>query len=303
VECQNRLWGCRSGGGVNELYGSKLGDFRSWSSFAGLSTDSWRASRGDPGPYTGAAVLGGCPLFFREDSVEKLYPSASGAHGVVTVSLSGVEAGSADSLRVIRDKLYYKSREGICSYSGTLPVCVSQALGTTRYHGASAGTLGKRYYVSLRGEDETPTRFVLDTDTGLWYREDATALGQTAEFDGKLWSVRQDGSVECVDPQQSTQGVRWFAETGDLLPALQTKRSVTRVQLRLSLELNAEARIYASFDGGDWEYKGAVRGNRRGSRLFPIVPRRCENLRLRLEGVGGMKLESLSYLTEAGSDE
>ena len=303
VECQNRLWGCKSGGGVNELYGSKLGDFRSWSSFAGLSTDSYRASRGDPGPYTGAAVLGGCPLFFREDSVEKLYPSASGAHGIVTLSLSGVEQGSADSLRVIRDKLYYKSREGICCYAGTLPTCVSRALGTARYHGASAGTLGSRYYVSMLDENGAPTLFVLDTDTGLWFREDATALGQTAEYDGKLWFTQADGSVRIVDPNESTAGVRWSAETGDLLPALQTKRYVSRVQLRLRLEPNAAARIYASRDGGPWEYHGEVLGSRRGSRVFAFLPRRCETLRLRLEGVGGMRLESLSYLTEAGSDE
>jgi len=303
VECQNRLWGCKSGGGINELYGSKLGDFRSWSSFAGLSTDSYRASRGAPGPYTGAAVLGGCPLFFREDSVEKLYPSASGAHGIVTLSLSGVEQGSENSLRVIRDTLYYKSREGICRYSGTLPVCVSRALGSARYHGASAGTLGSRYCVSMLDEAETPTLFVLDTDTGLWYREDATALGQTAEIDGRLWFTQPDGSVRIVDPTGSAAGVRWFAETGDLLPRLQTRRYVTRLQLRLTLEPNTAARVYTSCDGGDWEYRGEIVGTRRGSRLFALTPRRCESLRLRLEGVGGMRLESLSYLTEAGSDE
>ena len=47
VEQGNRLWGCKygiiNGEPVNEIYASKLGDFRNWNSFAGLSTDSYAA--------------------------------------------------------------------------------------------------------------------------------------------------------------------------------------------------------------------------------------------------------------------
>ena len=220
VEAGNRLWGCRCGDGVNELYGSKLGDFRNWFSFEGLSTDSYRVARGHDGPYTGAAVLGGCPLFFRADCVEKIYPAAGGDHGVVTVSLEGIEAGSARSAVVIRDRLYYKSPGGVCCYNGTLPVRVSQALGETPYHDAVAGARGSRYYVSLLDPQNQPHLFVLDTETGLWYREDGTRA-LTAWSRGELLYLLTalGGSLTCVGAAQDSRNVSWWAETGELTPA------------------------------------------------------------------------------------
>ena len=56
-QCANRLWGCRYGndgaGNINELYCCALGDFKNWSRYQGLSTDSWRASVGSDGVWTG----------------------------------------------------------------------------------------------------------------------------------------------------------------------------------------------------------------------------------------------------------
>ena len=67
IECGNRLWGCKyglvDGETVNEIYASKLGDFKNWNCFAGLSTDSYAAARGSDGPFTGAADYLGQPRF------------------------------------------------------------------------------------------------------------------------------------------------------------------------------------------------------------------------------------------------
>ena len=41
-----------SGEAVNEIYASKLGDFRNWRCFEGLSTDSYAAARGSDGAFT-----------------------------------------------------------------------------------------------------------------------------------------------------------------------------------------------------------------------------------------------------------
>ena len=70
-ECENRLWGCRYGEAnngefVNEIYASKLGDFRNWNCFEGISTDSYAVSVGTEGKFTGAIAYLGYPLFFKE---------------------------------------------------------------------------------------------------------------------------------------------------------------------------------------------------------------------------------------------
>ena len=303
VEAGNRLWGCRCGNGVNELYGSKLGDFRNWNAFEGLSTDSYRVARGQDGPYTGAAVLGGCPLFFRADCLEKIYPSAAGDHGVVTVSLDGIEAGSADSAVVIRDRLYYKSAGGICCYNGTLPVPVSRALGDRSYHSAAAGALGSRYYLSMLDAAGQASLFVLNTDTGLWYREDSQRFLAAYSFGERLYLLPAAGSgLLCVGEARDSRDVNWWAETGELLPRMAERRYPSRLQLTARLELGASLRVSLRCDDGPWLRAGELQGNSLQSVTLSIPARRCQRLRLRLEGSGGMELHSLSWLTEPGSD-
>ena len=304
VSCQNRLWGCRFGGGVNELYACKLGDFRNWGVFAGLSTDSWRSVRGQDAPFTGAAVLGGCPLFFRENGLEKIFPAADGSHSVVTRSLSGIEAGSHRSAVVIRDRLYYNSPRGICRFSGALPELVSAAFGPDHWRNAVAGALGDRYYVFQELPNEERCLFVLDTGTGVWHKEDELPLVQFWSRGEVLYYLsRPNGPLGCITGDGDSDGVRWYAETGDLLPRLGTRRYVSRLRITARLDPGAEFRVFVSCDGGPWERKGSFFGNRLLSLVFPIWPRRCDRLRLRFEGCGGMELRQISFLTEAGSDE
>ena len=303
VEAGNRLWGCRFGDGVNELYGSKLGDFRCWYAFEGLSTDSYRVARGHDGPYTGAAVLGGCPLFFREDSLEKLLPSAAGNHSVVTVSLEGMEQGSAKSAVVIRDRLYYKGPKGVYYYNGTLPVRVSQALGDVPYHWAVAGALGSRYYISMTEPSGSPCLFALDTETGFWYKEDLLRFRAAHCFDGLLYySTELGGALYCIGSAEDSQDVPWFAETGKLFPRMAPRRYVTRMQVKARLDPNASMTVSISYDGGSWLQKGQITGSGAHSVTFSVFTRRADNVRIRLAGTGGMELQSLSWLTEMGSD-
>ena len=303
VEAGNRLWGCHFGDGVNELYGSKLGDFRNWYAFEGLSTDSYRVARGHDGPYTGAAVLDGCPLFFRADSLEKIFPSAAGNHSVVTVSLEGIERGSEKSAVVIRDRLYYKSANGVYCYNGTLPVLVSRALGELSYHYAVAGAWGKHYCISMTAQNGSPYLFVLDTETGDWYKEDILRFRATYT-DGELlyYSSALGGGLSCIGSTNDSQNVDWWAESGELIPRTTLHRYVTRIQIRARLDAGTSVKLFISYDGGPWQKKGELQGSLRKSVTFSIFSRRSDRVRLRLEGSGGMELHSLSWLTEAGSD-
>ena len=68
-EANNRLWGCKygmeNGAVVNEIRASKLGNFRQWKNFMGLSTDSYTVSVGTDGPFTAAVSQRGYPVFFK----------------------------------------------------------------------------------------------------------------------------------------------------------------------------------------------------------------------------------------------
>lgn len=323
TEAQNRLWGCRydEAEGINEIYGSKLGDFRNWEVFQGLSTDSWRASRGTAAPFTGAATLDGHPLFFREESLEKVFPSSAGAHQIATYDLEGVQEGSADSLVVIEDRLFYKSRQGVMVYAGTMPQRISPQFGDWLFSDATAARHGRKYCISMtpgntdsstslrmtRTDPSAPLRSaqddggrvcaVYDLATGDWHLEDEAWEGRAITWEDRLYFVR-DGQIVQMDGGEGCQGVSWWAESQPISHELPEHKWIRYLRLRFRMELGAAVRVYISYDDGPWLRKGSLHGNRLHSQELAIWPIRCDHFRLRLEGCGGCELYSASYRME-----
>ena len=154
TESGNRLWGCRygmteDGRQVNEIYASKLGDFRNWNCFQGLSTDSYAASCGTDGPFTGAVTFLDGPIFFKENCMHRVFGSIPANFRILSSTCRGVRKGSHNSLAVVGQTLCYKSPGGVCAYDGSQPVEISQPLGAASYREASAGAVGNKYYISM----------------------------------------------------------------------------------------------------------------------------------------------------------
>ena len=131
-EANNRLWGCYygafNGETLNEIYACKLGDFKNWNCFMGLSSDSYAVTVGTDGQFTGAITHMGYPLFFKENHMHKIYGNYPANFQVQTTACRGVEKGSDKSLAIVNEVLYYKSRSGICGYDGSLPIETSAHL-------------------------------------------------------------------------------------------------------------------------------------------------------------------------------
>ena len=307
VECDNRLWGCRygltDGERVNEIYACKLGDFKNWNCFSGISTDSYAASRGAEGEFTGAAVLNGTPLFFREQSFEKVYPSASGAHRIVTVDRPGIQCGSGQSAAVIDGVLYYKGADGVYAYTGSVPRRISDKLGDTEYFDAVAGHCGKKYYISMRDAEGQYGLFVYDTARKLWHREDCTRFCFTAEHRGCLYFEDGGDHAQRIGGVAVCTNVPWMAESGIIGLITPNRKRIGRLTLRLAPEPGTQFRVSVQYDSdGQWHEKVRICGDGLNTVTVPIVPVRCDHLRLRLEGIGGMRLYSVAYTLEQGSD-
>ena len=138
IESGNRLWGCRygtnaNGDVVNEIYASKLGDYKNWFCYMGLSTDSYAVTCGSDGQWTGAITHLGYPLFFKENCLHKIYGNFPANYQVQTTACRGVQRGAGNSLAIVNEALFYKSRSGICVYDGSLPTEISTAFGDIRY--------------------------------------------------------------------------------------------------------------------------------------------------------------------------
>lgn len=171
TESENRVWGCNSQ--KHEIYCCKLGDPTNWNCYMGLSTDSYAVTIGTDGNFTGACTHLGYVLFFKEDCIHKIYGNRPSNFQVTNSHVRGVERGSEKSLVIVNERLYFKSRNGICVYDGSLPSSISHALGDTPYKNAVAGTLGNKYYVSMQSADGW-TLFAYDEAQDIWHREDDT---------------------------------------------------------------------------------------------------------------------------------
>lgn len=309
--CQagNRLWGCRYGRSgektVNEIYGSALGDFKNFRQFLGLAGDSWAASVGSDGQWTGAVNYLGQPCFFKEDRVHTVSISSSGAHRLEEIPCRGVQKGSHRSLCVVGETLYYKSREDVCAWQGGFPVSVSAALGEERYDSAAAGSLNGRYYLSMRGKDGW-SLFCYDPALGLWTREDALHAVAFAGAGGELYALEADSGrlLAMSGKQGEPEGpIPWMAETGPLRYATVDRKTLSRYDLSLSMEAGASVGIWLRYDSrGDWIPCGSVSAQGSGTLVFPIRPRRCDHLQMRLKGQGQVTLYALSRILETGSD-
>ena len=97
--------------------------------------------------------------------------------------------------------------------------------------------------------------------------------------------------------------VAWAAETGLLYYQQPDRKYVSRFNLRLSLEEGARVEVYVMYDSsGEWIRQGSIQ--MRGTRTvtLPVLPRRCDHLRMRIEGRGDIRLYSIAKILTIGSD-
>ena len=312
VEAQNRLWGCYYGMNedgtqvLNEIYCSKLGDFKNWNCFRGISTDSWVGSVGTDGCFTGAITHLGYPLFFKENVLHKVHISPTGAHQIVDRACRGVQEGSHKSLAIVGETLFYKSLRGICAYDGSLPTEVSQALGSEIYRNAVAGADGSKYYICMEDAAGTHHVFVLDTDKGMWHKEDSADIRSFCTCRGELYFLDgADGRIKTVSGAGETGpgAVQWMAQTGLIGLSDPDMKYISKISLRMNLPVGSQMCCYAQYDSsGRWEHLFTINGCGTRSFSLPVRLTRCDHLQLKLEGTGDFRLFSRTDTIEQGSD-
>lgn len=311
TESGNRLWGCRygvanNGEVVNEIYTCKLGDFKNWNCFMGLATDSYYASCGTDGPFTGAITHLGFPLFFKENFVHKVYGDYPSNFKIQDTALRGVQRGCEKSMAIVNEILYYKARHAVVAFDGSLPVDVSAAFGEELYSEAAAGAHGSKYYISMRDSKDNWHLFVYDTTRGMWHREDDLRADCFCSCREELYAIDHKTRKIITMLGSGTQDrgkVKWMVQTGVIGTDMPDMKYVSRLLVRLSLEIGARVRLFAQYNStGGWESLGTFTGTDLRSFSLPVRPRRCDHLRLRIEGEGDAKIYSITKTIDQGSD-
>lgn len=291
-EHHNRLWGISG----NEIKCCKLGDPTNWECFDGISTDSWAVELGKPGEVTGGCEFNARPMFFKEHRIITVYGDTPQSFSLSQVEGLGVEAGSGGSLAAAGQTLYYKSPAGVMAYSGGYPRSVAAAFGEEKYRNAVAGSDGVKYYISMEDSAGERRLFVYDTRHGVWHREDGrfVAFGRGEE----LWGlVDPDGETSpgmlqvLGDPRTETpdeEGIATRVEFADFYDSTTRKKGLGKVILRLEVDAKTKLTISVQYDSdGKFVPVRTVKGAMvKGQIDVPLVIRRCDHYRIRIDGTG-----------------
>lgn len=311
TESENRIWGCSSAN--HEIYACAQGDPKNWNRFLGIATDSYAMTVGSNGDFTGAVTHLGYVLFFKEDAIHKIYGNKPANYQLSSTNSRGVERGSEKSLVIVNETLYYKSRNDVCAFNSALPSSISDALGKGRYTNAVAGARGSKYYISMQDALGTGIFLAYDENLGVWHREDDVyapyfaALGPELYFisgqDNCLYSV--GGTIaDYADTEAALEKrVDWSFETGDIGIDSPDNKYISKLQIRLEVGEKALMRIEVRYNGeSEWEEKYRINMAYKQSFTAPVIPRRCDTMRLRFSGYGDFKIYSITKTIEQGSD-
>ena len=310
VESENRLWGCRYGEAangevVNEIYASKLGDFKNWNCYMSLSTDSYTASLGTDGQFTGAITHLGYPLFFKENCVHKVYGNYPANFQIQTTACRGVQKGSEKSLAIVNETLFYKARNAICAFDGSLPSEVSYAMGNEAYSEAVGGAHGNKYYISMKDAAGAHHLFIYDVSKGMWHKEDDLQVNFFCSCRGEMYAIAKGQIITMLGSgTQDDEAVEWMVQTGEIGFYSPDMKYISMIAVRMAMDIGAEVRIYGQYDFSDeWESLCYLR-NTDNLRSFalPIRPKRCDHMKLRIEGEGMVKIYSITKTIEQGSE-
>lgn len=312
VECQNRIWACRYGANVygdtvNEIYATELGTSDEWMNYTGDAAASYAASIGTPGAFTGAAVLGSYPYFFKEKCIHKVYVSSSGAHQIKTLDVPGVENGSFRSIVSFGDYLIYKGCDHVYLFDGSGVVNISDALGNVHYKNAIAGRSKELYVMYCEDDDGNKYIFTYNTEMKLWQRElindKVTAM---CEHGGELIMALDSQKIishKAITSEVDSEPVRWMWESGEIGFEDADFKYICRLDFRVRLGFGSTFNVWIQYDSDErWISVARTSGDRPTPRteIINIMPRRCEHFKFRIQGRGDFKLYTLQKIYEEG---
>ena len=326
VEWNNRLWGCSSA--ENMIYASKLGDPTNWHYYQGTGLDSFYAEQGTDESWTGIAEYSGHLIFFKPNSMTRVYGTAPSNYQITVAKAFGVEPGSSKSVLTINDTVFYKSEIGIMAYQGGVPVCISDNL-SWDMHNVVAGTEGRKYYASSLIKDNGQVKGLLlayDIDKNMWHEEDDLRFTDACKIGDKVYCITTtveilmcsdslfcaedlmvsseavEGKVIIINPDTpSEEPFRWMATFGPFDEYIEEHKIYSKLALRIKATGVASVKVYIRINDGDWELVEEYATVSTKGDFIPIIPRRCDRYSIKLEGIGECEIKSLTRRIRRGT--
>ena len=296
VLCRNRIFGYSLQ--ENRIYASAKDSFGSWYGSNGSSDNAMAFDAGTPAPFTAVTCLGDVPYFFKENHLHRIIGSTQSVS-----ACTGVKQGCQASVQILSDKLIYASGNQVSLYSSGRVECISQKLGRLDFVSACSALFEGRYYLSLTGGRDGGYLYVYDPSRDIWHRESLAPFTHSVRALSRLYTFAEDGTYLLTEgesaPPEEMKKVCWYAESTDLPVCDGEKKALSRVVVNAELKEGASLDVYVCYGSdGDYVFAGSAC---EGVSSLPVLLRRSDRVRVRLEGRGEVRIRSLVRIYTPGS--
>jgi hypothetical protein len=139
---------------------------------------------------------------------------------------------------------------------------------------------------------------------GMWHKEDDLRADCFCTCRGELYAITGNNIITMLGSgTQDIADTEWMVQTGEIGISSPDMKYISRLTVRLMLEPGATADIYVQYEFSDeWEHQVTLTGTSLRSFSIPIRPKRCDHMKLRIEGVGMAKIYSFTKTIEQGSE-
>ena len=140
---------------------------------------------------------------------------------------------------------------------------------------------------------------------GLEKKPEGCSLGKQIYSEGRFYFIT-DNKMYAMNGTAGTieDDFHWRAETGTFGFSYPDHKYLSRFNFRMQLAKGASMDFYMQYDSdGIWRFMGHMEGIDLRTFTLPIRPRRCDHLRMAIDGTGEFKLYSIARILEVGSDE
>jgi hypothetical protein len=125
-------------------------------------------------------------------------------------------------------------------------------------------------------------------------------------YDGEIYAIEHGKNRIITLLGTGTKdevSVPWSVETGIIGLDLPDMKYISKILIRMSLNAGTTVDVSILYDSvEDWEHLFHMTATSLRSFALPILPRRCDHFRLRIEGVGHGEIYSITKTIEQGSD-
>ena len=144
--------------------------------------------------------------------------------------------------------------------------------------------------------------FVFDPRNGMWHREDETHVQQFAYCNGELNYIDADTGNVMATSGGTDEAIEWRAQLGEFIEYSDDKKIYSKIKARMKLDAGSRVTISVSTDSGAFIPVSTVYAQSERVAYVPIIPIRCDRFAIRLDGVGGCKVESVVREYTSGSE-